>query len=411
MKRISFRNLLCGALAAGLLVPLGISTAADTEQGQVVDGMVVYLGVLPAQMVAMQPEGHHEPDMHRGAPGWGEQYHVMVSLFDHVNWTPIANADVAVTVTDSRTPGHRVPGPRKKLERMTIAGGVAYGNYFNMPGIGPYQIDIEIRRAGTQQPIKASFDYRHSVVSAKPTHEQNTAISSTMPYHYVWLIWSSAFLCPWMILYLVSKPQRRIKMWWASVFMAPFGLTEPLFVPEYWSPPSLFELAQRTGFDVESIIFSFAIGGIAAVLYNAITRKRLKPVSPHERHSARHRWHRWALAAPFASFAILYFLPWNPIYAGIAAMALGAVAAVLCRPDLAPNTLIGGVLFLALYTIFLLGLKWSAPGYIEQVWNLPALSGVLIYGLPLEELLFGFSFGLVWTGIYEHFTWKRSVAS
>jgi len=108
---------------------------------------------------------------------------------------------------------------------------------------------------------------------------------------------------------------------------------------------------------------------------------------------------------------VLYFLPWNPIYAGIAAMVLGAIAAVMCRPDLKVNTLVGGILFLAIYTIFLLGLKWLAPGYIEQVWNLKALSGIFIYGLPLEELVFGFSFGLVWTGIYEHFTWKRSVAA
>lgn len=91
-------------------------------------------------------------------------------------------------------------------------------------------------------------------------------------------------------------------------------------------------------------------------------------------------------------------------------MMLGAIASVLCRPDLKANTLIGGALFLGIYTIFLLGMKWLAPGYIEQVWNLRVLSGVIIYGLPLEELLFGFSFGLVWTGIYEHFTWKRSVA-
>ena len=230
-----------------------------------------------------------------------------------------------------------------------------------------------------------------------------------MTYHYVWLIWSSAFLLPWIVLY-AAFPAHRRAMWWASVFMAPFGLTEPLFVPAYWNPPSLFELAQRTGFDIESIIFSFAIGGIGGVLYNIVTRKRLEPLRPEERHHSRHRWHRWALATPFALFPILYFLPWNMIYAGIAAMTAGAIATVLCRPDLKANTLAGGVLFLAIYTIFLLGLKWSAPGYIEQVWNLEALSGVLIYGLPLEELLFGFSFGLVWTGIYEHFTWKRSVA-
>ncbi len=231
-----------------------------------------------------------------------------------------------------------------------------------------------------------------------------------MAYHYVWLIWSSAFLLPWLLLFALY-PQHRVEMWWASAFMAPFGLTEPLFVPRYWNPPSLFELAQRTGFDVESIIFSFAIGGIGAVLYNILMRKRLAPLTPAERHHRRHRWHRAALATPFVLFPALYFLPWNPIYPGIVAMVGGGVAAVLCRPDLRRNTLAGGLLFLLLYTVFLLGLKWSAPGYIEQVWNLKALSGVILYGLPLEELLFGFSFGMFWAGVYEHFTWRHGVAT
>ena len=231
-----------------------------------------------------------------------------------------------------------------------------------------------------------------------------------MTYHYVWLVWSSAFLLPWILLYSLFPQHRRV-MWWASVAMAPFGLTEPIFVPEYWNPPSLFELAQRTGFDIESIVFSFAIGGIAAVLYNIILGKRPGTLSPGDRHHWRHGWHRWALAVPFLAFPVLYFLPWNPIYAGIAAMVLGAGATVLCRPDLRSNTVIGGLLFLVLYTVFLLGIEWSAPGYIEQVWNFEAISGVRVYGLPLEELLFGLSFGLFWTGIYEHFTWKRSVAA
>lgn len=226
--------------------------------------------------------------------------------------------------------------------------------------------------------------------------------------HYVWLVWSSAFLVPWLLLFLAFERHRR-QMGWTSLLMAPFGLTEPLFVPEYWNPPSLFELAQRTGFDIESIIFSFAIGGIGSVLYNIITRRRLEPLQPVDRHQTRGRWHRWALAAPFALFPLLYFLPWNVIYAAIAAMIAGAIAVAWCRPDLKPNTLAGGMLFLAIYTIFLLGLKWSAPGYIEKVWNLEVLSGVLIYGLPIEELLFGFAFGLVWTGMYEHFTSKRGV--
>ncbi len=58
----------------------------------------------------------------------------------------------------------------------------------------------------------------------------------------------------------------------------------------------------------------------------------------------------------------------------------------------------------------MLSLFIFAPGYIEQVWNLPALSGVLLVGIPLEELAFGFTFGLYWAGIYEHFTWHRFTA-
>lgn len=226
--------------------------------------------------------------------------------------------------------------------------------------------------------------------------------------HYVWLIWSSAFLIPWTVLF-IARPAFRREMFRVSLLTSLLGLTEPIFVPRYWNPPSLFDLAQHTGFDIESLIFCFAIGGIGAVAYNAILNRAIGDVSCAERYNGRHRWHRLAISAPFIAFPILYFMPWNPIYPGIAAMAIGGVANVLCRPDLLRNTLIGGMLFLLLYASFMLLLVIFAPGYIEAVWHLPALSGVLLGGIPLEELGFGFSFGLYWAGIYEHLTWRRSI--
>jgi hypothetical protein len=71
----------------------------------------------------------------------------------------------------------------------------------------------------------------------------------------------------------------------------PLGLTEPLFVPEYSNPPSLFNLAQRTGVDIERLIFCFAIGGIAAVLYNVLTGLVPEPVDPADKNLPRHRQH------------------------------------------------------------------------------------------------------------------------
>lgn len=231
-----------------------------------------------------------------------------------------------------------------------------------------------------------------------------------MPDHYVWLIWSSLFLVPWGVLYLTFRAHRKA-MLWASAFTAPFGLTEPIFVPEYWMPPSLFDLAQRTGFDIESLLFSFGIGGVGAVLYNVATRSRFQPVDEHYRRHPLHRHHKWAIAAPFLAFPVLYFLPWNPIYPAMVAMVVGSIATMLCRPDLKYKTWIGGVLFTVYYWVFVEGLAVLSPGYIERVWNLGALSGVTVLATPLEEQAFAFTFGMYWAGVYDHFTWRRTVTA
>lgn len=228
-------------------------------------------------------------------------------------------------------------------------------------------------------------------------------------YQYVWLAWSSAFLIPWLVLYLRGTVLRR-EMLQVSGATSALGLTEPIFVPEYWNPPSLFDLAERTGFDIESLIFCFAIGGIGFAAYKALAGMYVAPVPHAERHGALHRFHGLALAVPFAAFLPLYALPWNPIYPGIAALAIGGIANIACRPDLARATLTGGALFVALYAVFMGLLLGFAPGYIEQVWNLSDLTGVLVAGIPIEELVFGFAFGLYWAGVYEHFTWRRAVA-
>lgn len=228
-------------------------------------------------------------------------------------------------------------------------------------------------------------------------------------YEYVWLLWSSAFLVPWAALYVVV-PKLRRHMLRVSAATSFLGLSEPIFVPEYWNPPSLFGLAQKTGFDVESLIFSFAIGGIGAVLYRAFARRELRPVPAAQRYSMRHRLHRLALASPFVLYPLLYALPWNPIYPAIAALAIGAASNVLCRPELIRNTLLGGILFLSLYAAFMALLILFAPGYIEQVWNLADLSDVIPAGIPLEELGFGFAFGAYWSGLYEHFSWQATAA-
>ena len=226
---------------------------------------------------------------------------------------------------------------------------------------------------------------------------------------YVYLEWSLILLAIWAGAYL-ARPAFRQKMLAVSGWTSLLGLSEPFFVPRYWTPPTLLDLAARTGFDVESLIFAFAAGGLASTLYDELTGRATVPMSLTARHARRHRLHEWALAAPLPVFFGLGVLtPLNPIYVTEAALAAGALATVACRPDLWRRTLLGAGIFLALYFLYFVSLVSVHPTYVRQVWNLHALSGVLIAGIPLEELLFAVTLGSMWAALYEHWSWRREV--
>jgi len=226
---------------------------------------------------------------------------------------------------------------------------------------------------------------------------------------YVWFNWSIIILVVWWVIYRF-KPAFRKVMLKMSLITAPFGLTEPLFVPEYWFPPSLFDLAVRTGFDIESIIFSFAIGGIGSVLYQLVFKQTILEIDTKERNHARHKLHRFILFVPLAIFILFaYFTNLNHIYCGVLALFIGALFTLYCRPDLKSNIWVGGLLFTVLYFIYFGSILPFYPNYVVLYWNLNELSSILIFGVPLEELLFAFSFGMYWSSLYEHLYWQKSI--
>lgn len=222
-----------------------------------------------------------------------------------------------------------------------------------------------------------------------------------------WLIFSLILFGIWLVIF-IAKPLIRKEMFWVSLCTMPFGLTEPMFVPRYWNPPSLFNLAGRTGFDIESLIFSFVVGGVGSVLYLSFVRVRQEKMSKIEMRSKRHRFHLLALTSPIIAFLPLkIFTNLNPIYSASIAMFVGGVAAILCRPDLKKKIGIGAILFLALYFISFLLFNILYPGSVQKIWNLSVLSGILILGIPLEELMFAFTFGMMWSSAYEHVKWYK----
>lgn len=228
-----------------------------------------------------------------------------------------------------------------------------------------------------------------------------------MLYDYAYLIGSLLLVVIWLGLFIVL-PKSRKKMIWVSFLTLPLGLSEPIFVPGYWTPPTLFNLANTYRTDLESFIFSFAIGGVASVVYETINERKKKIAGP-ERHLKLHKFHRLAVLSPLPVFAFFYLLtPINPIYSTLIALATGVVATKLCRPDLKWVMVKSAVIFTAIYfLIFLVTFVILTPGYVTHVWKLASLSGILIWGVPLEELLFAAALGGMWSSLYEHLGWYK----
>lgn len=142
-------------VVVGLLFAVTAVWSAHSGYHKVVDGVSVYFAIVPAELVRGHPREHPESEMHGGVPA-GES-HVMVALFDDKTGDRITRAEVT-----ARVRGGHVATIEKRLEPMTIAGSLTYGNYFPMGGSGPYQVELRIYAPGRNKPISMRFEWARS---------------------------------------------------------------------------------------------------------------------------------------------------------------------------------------------------------------------------------------------------------
>jgi hypothetical protein len=137
-----------------LAIAAGPARAVDSEYHKVVDGVVIYLGVVPMHVVQDQPG---ITPMHGGVPRGSAHHHVMIALFEEQTGKRINNAEVTASVQELG-----LAWETKKLERMEIAGAMTYGNYFAMSANNIYRIRLEIRRPETSHAVEAQLEHVHS---------------------------------------------------------------------------------------------------------------------------------------------------------------------------------------------------------------------------------------------------------
>lgn len=154
-----FKRILPALLGLALLLagPILSPALADTTgEGKTVGNVIIYMGLLPAEMIRGHPNQHPEATMHGGMPGGTGEYHLVIALFNARNGQRISNAEVWARVSEVG-----LAGEEQKLEPMLIAGTETYGNFVRMVGAAQFRISLRIRIPGEADEIKAEFDHRH----------------------------------------------------------------------------------------------------------------------------------------------------------------------------------------------------------------------------------------------------------
>ena len=161
-------------------------------------------------------------------------------------------------------------------------------------------------------------------------------------YHYSYFVGALIFGAAWLACYLIGKSYRA-EIRWGTLISAPLALTSILFIPQYWTPPSLFDLDQKIKVGIEDFLWAAAVGGIASAVAEILLKERL---------SALRKVTRKRHFAPFVVVVVVFVALqlWHrdkTIYNTIIAFAIGAVVIAFLRSDLIPTMLIGALSFTA----------------------------------------------------------------
>ena len=218
-----------------------------------------------------------------------------------------------------------------------------------------------------------------------------------LPYEYAYFFACLILFIFWFLIFASRKDLRR-EMLWASFLGLPFGVIDYFLVPGYWNPESLFGLMKKFGVGIESFLLFFLMAGIVSVIYEFLARRTPKKMAGSR------KLHLLPLLFSVICFLALTILfPAKAIYNFMVAGVTGALATVWLRRDLLKQAGMSAVIFSLFYFIVLFLVIQIFKGLVANFYNLENMWGVLVLGVPLEELVVAFFVGGFWSIFYEYF--------
>ncbi len=221
---------------------------------------------------------------------------------------------------------------------------------------------------------------------------------------YFYLLWASIFLGFWMILFLRRKDTRKEMLTISALFGLGGLAAQKTNIQDWWQPLTI----TGTSIGIEDFLIGFSIGGIAAVIYEEIYRRRLRKgvggtLAPSDPGF-------FLLLFPLLYLILFFLLELGSFYSVVVACLASIGFMLFSRRDLWRDSLMSGVIMLAIGSGVYFLLFLIKPDYIQQFWYLPDhWYAQLLFGVPIGEYIWFFLIGAYIGPLYEYLKRLRLV--
>lgn len=214
------------------------------------------------------------------------------------------------------------------------------------------------------------------------------------------LLLSLLFSLPGAVAYVV-RADLRPTIHRCAIASLPFAASERFFAGTYWSPPSLFGLIDRIGFGLEDILFVVALAAFMSTGYALFFRKKLEPRPTPRRGSAVVRA-LLGVGVTLGTALALLGAHVHILYGSFIAMTAFAAFVFFRRRDLVAAGFLGGLIAVGTYAGVCLIFAALRPGVFARIWHTEGFLHRFVFGVPIEELLYGFLAGVVASVFYPY---------
>lgn len=226
-----------------------------------------------------------------------------------------------------------------------------------------------------------------------------------IPYQYTYLFGDFVYFIPWIIFFYLRKDLRGKMLGLSLGFGINSLLLEPFTYHDWWRPLTI----TGTIPGIEDFLFGFFTTGVAAVAYQVyFNKKTVKPKTDQSKAKIK-RFIFLVTTGYLLFFASIILLKLPSFFASMIAMTVVLAGILYQREDLTKTAIASA--FITLITGFILYwiINLFSPGWIEEFWLFTAVPKVIIFSLPIDDIIWFPMFGALVSVMYEYYEGAKIV--